>query len=302
MLEAVEHSLKRLYPRHHSLLTAKKLALEAGIAGEDKLAETLRKHAFPFEHRIFHDLSLKSSSSFQIDSLFLTPFYSVVIEVKNISGVLRFVDDPPQLVRTRDSGEVDGFESPAAQVERNGDLLNLWLHERGIRLPIYRIVVLAYPKQIVEQAPAKTKILFPSLVPSFLRSLPRKSTLLDVMKLGWLTEELLKSHRPFVPRPLGDIYDIPGADYRTGVMCLGCGTIGMLKIKRSWHCVRCSRRDPSAHEQAVREWFLLIGREMRNEDCRGFLHVDMHTASRILRGMNLESKGSFKDRTYQMKL
>lgn len=206
-----------MYSNHEAfpLLDAKAFSLEAGISGEKKLAEVLRKHTFPFDHHIIYDLSLKSESQFQIDSLFLTPYYGVIFEVKNISGRLKFVDTPPQLIRTRETGEVDGFESPAAQVERNGELLGLWLQARGVHLPLYRVVVLAYPRQIVEKAPAKTKVLFPSLVPPFLRNLPREKTVLDQHTFKWLTEELLSSHVNFIPRPVCETYDIPRNAIRT---------------------------------------------------------------------------------------
>ncbi|WP_261369568.1 nuclease-related domain-containing protein [Siminovitchia fortis] len=296
----IQASIKRLHPRHEAIpiLTAKASSLEAGISGEIKLAETLRKHSFPFEHRVFHDLSLVSSALFQIDTLFLTRFYAVVFEVKNIGGRLEFKDDPPQLVRRRETGEVDGFESPAAQVERNGDLLELWLKGHGIQIPVYRIVVLAYPKQIIDKAPAKTQVLFPNYVPPFIHALPRKQAILDSKTFRWLTAKLLNSHINYIPRPVCDIYNIPPRDIQTGVICSHCDAIGMVKIKRSWRCRSCGSLDHKAHERGVREWFLIMGREMTNKDCREFLRVDMNTASRILCSMDLNSIGSCRYRKY----
>ncbi|MFD1708868.1 nuclease-related domain-containing protein [Siminovitchia sediminis] len=304
LLEGIQASLKRLNPRHEAVpvLSAKEFSLVAGISGEDLLAKTLRKHKFPFEHNILHDLSLSAAPLFQMDSLFLTRFYGIVFEAKNIAGRLEFKDDPPQLIRTRDTGEVDGFESPAAQVERTGDLLELWLRTKGIRIPIYRAVILAYPKQIVEKAPAETPVFFPSHVASFIQSLPRRKTLLDPHTFNQLADILLTSHVPYIPRPVCEIYNIPRQDIRTGVICLRCGVIGMVKIKRSWRCASCGLLDHKAHERTVREWFLIMGREMTNRDCRKFLRVDMKTASRILRSMNLETIGSCRYRRYIMDL
>lgn len=112
-LEGVQASIKRLHPRHAAIpiLTAKEFSLEAGISGEIKLTETLHKHSFPFEHRVIHDLSLVSTAPFQIDSLFLTPFYALVLEVKTIGGRLEFRDNPSQLIRTRETGEVDDLKA-----------------------------------------------------------------------------------------------------------------------------------------------------------------------------------------------
>jgi hypothetical protein len=125
--------------------------------------DIFRKHSFSIDHRIFFDLSLSTSSYFQIDTLFLTPSFAIVFEVKNIAGSLKFIKTPPQLIRTSADGQVDGFDSPAAQVERNVELLEEWFHRRDIHLPIYGVVVLAYPKQIVELAPVKTKNFIPKI-------------------------------------------------------------------------------------------------------------------------------------------
>ncbi|VEF48625.1 nerd domain-containing protein [Bacillus freudenreichii] len=299
-MAGIQASIKRLHPKHEAIpiLSAKEFSLEAGIAGEAKLAEVLSKHSFPFEHRILHDLSLFSASSFQIDSLFVTRFYSIAFEVKNISGRLEFKDNPPQLVRTRETGEVDGFESPAAQVERIGDLLEAWFKEHGINIPVYRVVVLAYPKQIVDRAPAKTPVLFPTHIPQFIRDLPRKQPILDYRTFNWLGKKLVATHHYYIPRPVCDSYHIRRRDIRTGVICPSCSAIGMVKISRSWRCNSCKCLDHKAHERGIRDWFLIMGREMTNRNCRDFLKVDSDTAYRVLKSMGLKSIGSCRYRRY----
>ncbi|MFK4996668.1 hypothetical protein ACI2OX_01430 [Bacillus sp. N9] len=99
----------------------------------------------------------------------------------------------------------------------------------GIHLPVYGVVVLAYPKQIVERAPAKTKILFPNLIPSYIRTLSSRPIKLNTEKLNWLSTEILKSHQRYIPSPLCETFNIPKYDIRTGVECGSCGRIGMKK-------------------------------------------------------------------------
>lgn len=271
----------------------------AGIGGEEGVANELNKHTFAMDHRIFHDLSLSSSSLFQMDSLFLTPSYGIIFEVKNIAGKLRFLDNPPQLIQIKDNGQEKGYDSPAAQVERNGELLNIWLQSRNIQLQLFRVVVLAYPKQIVEKAPARTTILFPNLIPQYIRSLPQKQTKLDNETFNWLTSELLNNHIRYIPDPICETYKIPKHEIRTGVSCEKCGFIGMEKTTRSWHCPKCKISNPLAFQKTIREWFLLFGGNMTNTDCREFLHVDsIYAASRILKSMNLRSNGTYKNRSY----
>jgi len=304
-LEGLIAAQQRLAVSHpkHPVLAAKRGAVEAGIGGEERVAEVLRRHSFPFEHHIFHDLSPSSDEKFQIDTFGLTPWYGVMLEVKNIGGVLEFKDNPPQLIRTRDDGHRDGYESPVLQLKRNCECLTDWLRTRNIHLPIYGAVVLAYPKQIVAVPPAKTKILFPNLIPTYIRSLPQQPKKLDIDTFNGLSAELLNSHQPFIPKPICESYRIPFSDFRTGGRCKTCGEFGMIKLPRTWCCPQCGASDHLAHQRTLPEWFLIFKRTITNKECREFLGIeDIHTAKRILLSMNLQSEGTFRDRCYLMDL
>jgi Nuclease-related domain len=282
------------------ILSAKQASVEAGIGGEERVAELLRKYTFPFQNHIFHDLSLTSDCSFQIDHFFLTLYYGVIFETKNIGGSLEFKDNPPQLIRTKDTGQRNSYESPVVQLERNYELLTAWLKARNIHLPLYGAVVLAYPQQIVAVPPEKTKLLFPNMIPSFIKSLPQQAKRLDQETFSWLSTELLNSHHPFIPKPISDSYQIPFSDFLTGVRCEACGKLGMIRLPRTWHCPNCKVNNHMAHIKDLREWFLLCKRTITNRECREFLHVDIDTAKRILQSSNLQSEGTFKKRFYKM--
>ena len=285
------------------LLSSKQASLEAGIGGEERVAETFRKHPFSFEHRIFHDLSPSSDEKFQNDSWFMTPSYGVVFEVKNIAGVLEFRDNPPQLIRTRENGQRDGFESPVVQLERNRELMRAWLRRHNINFPIFGAVVLAYPKQIVAVPPAKTKVLFPNLIPTYIRSIPQQAKKLDPDTFNWLTTELLNSHHRFIPKPICESYHIPFGDIKPGVICKTCGRIGMVKTPRTWSCLFCHSTDQLAAQRTILEWFLLNKRSITNRECREFLGIEnIHIATRILQSMDMHSEGTFKNRSYIMDL
>ncbi|MBS4201766.1 NERD domain-containing protein [Bacillus sp. FJAT-49732] len=271
------------------------------MAGEDKVADVLLRNSFSIDYRIFHDLSLITSTEFQIDTLFLTRSFALILEVKNISGILEFRENPPQLIRTKADGQVDGFESPAAQVERYVILLKEFLSQFCIDIPIIGVVVLAYPKQIVKVAPKRTKILFPTLVPQYIKSLYHLPQKIDIKMLDRLSSQLLESHRPYIPNPICETYAIPRSDFKNGVMCPVCSSIGMEKVYRSWYCQNCKNYDRFAYRSAIKEWFLLFGHNMSNKDCREFLKInDIKSAHRILQSMNLKSGGKHRYRTYSM--
>ncbi|MCR2821491.1 nuclease-related domain-containing protein [Lederbergia panacisoli] len=304
-LQGLEATRSRLPDGHvlYPTILSKIASAKAGIAGEDKVADVLLRNSFSIDHRIFHDLSLTTSTQFQMDTLFLSRLFAIILEVKNISGILEFRENPPQLIRIKTDGTVDGFECPAAQVERNAILFKEFLSQVGIDIPVIGAVVLAYPKQIVKVAPKRTKVLFPSIVPQHIKSLYHLPQKIDVQTLDSLTSQLLDSHQPYIPNPICETYGIPRNDIKKGVQCKICGWIGMQKIIRSWHCPSCKNYDHLAHRNAIKEWLLLFGRRISNRDCRDFLKInDMKTATRILQTTDLYSEGTFRNRTYSMDL
>ncbi|MED3561061.1 nuclease-related domain-containing protein [Bacillus xiapuensis] len=304
-LAGVISAQKRLSVSHliFPVLSSKQASVEAGIGGEEKVAEIFRRYSFPFNHHIFHDLSPSSDEKFQMDTYFMTPSYGLVLETKNIGGSLEFRENPPLLIRTKENGQKDGFESPVVQMERDRELLSAWLRSRNIHIPVYGAVVLAYPKQIVEVPPRKAKILFPSSIPAFINSLPQQEKKLDPVVFDWLSSELLKSHQRFIPKPICETYQIKFTDIRPGVICKVCDRIRMMKHRRVWYCPHCHATDPIAHVRTIQEWFLLFKREITNRECREFLGIeDIDTAKRILLNMNMTWKGAFRYRTYIMDL
>ena len=197
-LDGLDAAISRL-PNHHpkyKILLDRHSALESGIGGEKRVEDTLRYHPLPFENRIYFDLHLFSTEYFQLDATILTPSYVLILEIKNISGILSFNDDPPHLMRTNPDGSKDGFDSPVPQLERNCELLSEWLSKRGMALPVIGAIVLAYPKQIVDKAPAATSILYPKLIPAYIKKLfdEHRSKSLDKKTFLRLTSEIIKSH------------------------------------------------------------------------------------------------------------
>ncbi|WP_223820852.1 nuclease-related domain-containing protein [Bacillus sp. S3] len=286
-----------------SVLAAKQAQIEAGIGGEERVAEVLRNKTLLFDNHILHDVSPSSDEKFQMDTNVLTPWYVVILEVKNIGGVLEFKENPHQLIRTREDGHKDGFESPIVQLERNDECLEVWLQSRNIRIPIYGAVVLAYPKQIVAVPPLKTTLLYPYLIPSFIKGIPRTEKKLDDETFNWLSAELLNSHQSFIPKPICETYKIPFRDFQPGVQCKTCGRFGMIKLPRTWECQYCKATDHLAHQQALLEWFLIFKQTITNRECRWFLQVDdIHTAKRIMQSLNLIEEGEYRYREYKMDL
>lgn len=135
-LEALLGRLPELHPRYSDIENELRKT-RAGENGERILANVFQQYQFPFKHYIFHDLNLQSTGKFQIDTLFLLPQGAVILEVKNIAGRISFPETQNQLTRTLEGGQVDAFECPSVQLERNKILLEDWFHAHHMPIPIY---------------------------------------------------------------------------------------------------------------------------------------------------------------------
>lgn len=270
----------------------------AGIRGEVKVDEIFQKYSFPFEYVVLHDVCLESYGKFQIDTLFLTEHFIVILESKNIGGKLRFKQNPAQLERENDEGKIDVFENPEVQVERNTYLLDEWLRLKGVKIPIYGVIVLTNSKVMVVESPENYPTILHSTIPVFIRNISREKMYLQLDEIHRLAKEIVASHQTYFPYPMCGRWGINPQDLLTGVLCEKCDTLGMVKRKNGWNCSGCGYVDRLAHEKTIREWFVLIGESINNRQCRYFLQLDsFQTASRILNSMGLFREGTSKSNT-----
>lgn len=304
LIPALQAALVRLPEVHssHKLIESKLYSMQSGFGGEGQVDKIFDSNSFNFNNRVFHGISLRSSGAFQIDTLFLAQKFAIVFEVKNIAGSLEFRENPSQLISTLDSGERRGYDCPAKQVEKNKELFMEWLIARGISMPVYGVVVLAYPKQIVDKGPLKTIVVFPSEIAQLIRRYERGVKTKGTVDLEWVTNEILGQDAPYRPKSICSIYSIEKDAILTGVYCESCCTLGMIRRFATWECLHCGKSSRSAHEKTLQEWFMIIGGKISNKECRRFLNLQSRqTTTRILKRMDLKHSGSFRYRKYEMK-
>lgn len=303
ILEGLRAAISRIDSTHGKLAVLKSQysSRVGGLAGEEKVDQIFQNYKFSMKHRIFNGISLSSSTDFQIDSLFITPSFAVVIETKNLAGSIKVKNNPPQLVQTLDNGDKRSFISPVLQVHSNMELLQDWILSRNMSLPIYGVVVLAFPKKDVELFDTDIQFLYPSGIPSYIRNLPTTPYLLDEKNFSLLINDLIHSDKEYIPKPICTTYSIQKSDIFTGVACPSCCFLGMTKYKGGWRCPECPQKSSHAHVQAIRDWFLLFGGKMTNKECRDFLEIPQRsTATRILKSMELHTEGEKRNRTYAL--
>ncbi|MCA1061537.1 NERD domain-containing protein [Rossellomorea aquimaris] len=259
------------------------------------------------KYKIFYNVRLPIfSNHFQMDFLILTPFYILIIEVKNISGIVLIDPFIRQLTRTH-KGVTEGFIDPVSQVQRYKLLLQKWFSTHKLNHPpIEHLVVFSNPSTILNYTvsptpddPYKNIIHAQNLIDK-IKELNEKhlKTIITDKELLKMKRTLLKHHHEHEIDIL-EAYSLTKNDLITGVRCESCQHIPMIRVSASWYCVKCHASSKRAHETAVKDYFLLINDQLTNSDLRKFLHLNSrNTAYKILKSFQLETQGGTKSVTY----
>jgi hypothetical protein len=272
----------------------------AGYRGEQSVDYYLGKLPEK-DFLIFHGIRLSNGEHFfQIDTLLLTPYFALILEVKNFSGTLYFDPIFNQCIQTTQTGE-KGYPCPIEQANQQKQGLKKWLEARNITIPIDFLVIISKPSTILKTAHGNTPILQKVLHVQFLldkiQKLKYKETILNHKELKRMARLMVKEHRPETFDIL-TFYKIPPTEIITGVLCSNCMSIQMTRCYGKWICTECKQKDPQAHVRAVEDYFILFNdTPLSNQKFRDFLHLTSpYIANHLLLSMNLPFTGSRKDR------
>ncbi|QDP39892.1 nuclease-related domain-containing protein [Radiobacillus deserti] len=301
-----EALLRRLPANHYKrkIIEEDFAKRKAGYDGEqaiDYFINRLPSHIF----HIFHDLRLNVNSHyFQIDTLLLSQYFTIIIEIKNIVGTLYFDTISKQFIRKLEDRE-EGFRDPIIQVKEQKELLNEWFEVRGLSsFPIETLIGISNPSTIVTASKNSHHIYKKVLHFEHLKD--RIFELMDQHKRSRITNrELLEignslqhEHAPLV-QDVTKIYGIESTEVGKGVYCNVCTQLSMVRGHGRWKCLKCGKTCRTGHIQAIQDYLLLVDRFITNKDCRSFLKLkDPAAASRILKSTGLPWKGGYKDRRY----
>jgi hypothetical protein len=279
----------------------KKIA--AGYKGE----KTVDYHLGYLEDKkysIFHNIRLQVGSQyFQIDTLIITTCYIVIIEVKNLAGIIRIDPQIRQCTRILNDTQ-EGFIDPISQVEKSTLLFKKWLSQHGFQTTsIEFLVVISNPQTTIDYTmrPAPhsqyTKIIHSQNILQYVTTLNNKynNEVMTSKEVQKLKKMLLKKHSVLLSNIL-DIYGLTRNEILTGVLCERCNNVSPLtRISNYWTCFQCSYKSKTAHIQALDDYFLLMDDRITNRTLREFLHIpSRNTATYMLKSLNLKSSGSGK--------
>ncbi|MGE7601104.1 nuclease-related domain-containing protein [Peribacillus sp. NPDC097675] len=302
MLEAL---IRRLPSSHHlqPILTSDFNKNMAGYKGEQRVISALR--ALPEkEYLIFHDLRLLGTPyPFQMDILILTPYFLLILEVKNIAGEIYFDQTFNQLIRTKADGKTEAFDDPILQVDRQRQQLLAWLKSKSYtKLPVETLVVSANSSAIVRASNTNMnkKVIRKDYLLLKIGEFKGKyiKKILTPKALKKVSALFMKEHTPHLPNLL-DIYKIPRESLQTDVYCPHCCNFSMERRLRKWVCRTCPSSSYDAHIPALQDYAILIKPTITNGECRRFLQLQSSSSAKnLLLSLNLGHIGQTKGRMY----
>ncbi|WP_338471032.1 nuclease-related domain-containing protein [Niallia sp. XMNu-256] len=256
----------------------------------------------PKNHRytIIRDFRLKNLHHFQIDTLLISPFYSLIIEAKNIAGHLHIDPYTKQLIQNQEIS----YSNPINQAIRQQMQLKEWLNKYKIKaFPIDYLVAFHEGNSMFSTSKMDKrvfqKVIYADQIMTKMEGLEktfREEILMD-KEIRRIHKLIIKNHEPLITNILDD-YHITFSELIKGAQCPECYFLPMKRISGSWKCMKCQHSSKTAHIRAVEE-FLLLNHCITNQQCREFLDLtSIHIAYQLLKNMNLQTVGKYKDRTY----
>ncbi|RKQ31562.1 nuclease-related domain-containing protein [Oceanobacillus halophilus] len=256
-----------------------------------------------------HNLRLEDDNGFfQIDSLLMSAYFNLDVEVKNWLGTVIFGQNGQVTRRTQD-GKEEGFDNPVSQAKTQVYRLQKWLHNHGFpQLPTEYLVDISYPKTIITSSSPNINIPHEVIhnnellfrIQKFEEKYNKK--MLPTKELLTIANALKEAHVP--PEiDLLEKYQMSVGDLIRGVFCTECGAVPMDRDRRKWFCQKCKCYSNTAHIPALNDLKLIVGDFITNRQLRYFLKVDSaDVIKRIMKKEGYSLIGSRKQSKYRIKL
>ena len=290
--------LKRIDPAHEEygrmLLTYQNM--KKGYFGELRSDREWKEIQIIQSHYLFH--SYESVNQFghthQIDTLFLCRRFILVMESKDIGGIIDFDDKTRQFTQTRMDGTKVIFSNPVDQVLRHKAFVELELMKLGIRIPIIAVITITDPSTTFGATSQEVDVFsITGLRSKLVKLFNRFPEVLSENQLDYVKEHFLMCYKK---QELNRKY--PNVPLLKGVLCSSCKS-KMVHERKGFRCVRCGTKNSLGMYEAMHDYRLLYKDWITNSEFRDYVGVEsMHTATKMLKRMNLKAVGEKRYRKY----
>ena len=259
------------------------------------------------DYYIFYDVRLEVNGRyFQMDTLILTKYFILIVEVKNVAGAVNFDTIFNQFVQTKNGVEY-AYPDPILQLNRQENQFREWLKKNQFpSIPVHGLVVISNPQTIIS---ANNEALNKKVIHA--ASLPNKITQLQNYFPNKVTsdKDLKKIIRIMNKRntPLNNSilqsYKINEKDILPGVICKECTYLPSVREYGYWRCPNCSRKSKNAHIEALKDYYLIFENQITSSKLRDFLLITSPSlATRLMKSTYPYAKpiGAKKGRIYTL--
>lgn len=302
-------ALYRRLPSHHKnkeIVRNQARNLRTGFIGEESLDFIIRFLPEDKFH-ILQNLRIRDANGyFQIDTLIVSAYFALIVEIKNIYGTITF-DGMKQAIRTKNDGTEEGFNHPIVQVNLQHQRFKAWLRNHHFpSFPLEKVIIYSNTatilrnttndKVIAEMIIHKERL--PVKLAEYLEVYP--TTTLTNKEIAQLCTALIAAHTPNTLQIM-EKYEVSQRELLRGVICPECGALPMLRMRGNWKCRICRTESETAHRTAFQDYRLLIGNTIKNKQARDFLKIDsLHVMKRLLMKERFPYSGITSARTYEL--
>ncbi len=304
-LEALNRRVKKLHPKKSEIYSSFRRRM-AGFIGEQSIDYYL-SFLTEKDFIILHGVRLQYGQYFfQIDTLILTPYFILILEVKTYAGTIIIDHDNSQLTVLKDSGEEKTYMDPVVQVEHQHYQFSKWLQlYKSPQIPIFSYVVFTNDSSKIvsrNNTPISKKIMRSTLLFKTIKQLQDKhnTTFYSTKDLNRL-KRLIKKHHTPSNRDFAESFRIEPDDIITGVQCPHCEQFPMERSYGKWLCHSCNKSSKDAHKKALQDYLLLFTPLITINEMKKFLHIDSRDVVKyIIQSLELRGEGTTSDRKYDL--
>lgn len=274
-----------------------------GYAGELRVDRELSEAQYFEEYGVLRNVLVGNTDSYcQIDTLIIYRQFILIIEVKNIPGVLTYDEYTQQLTRRRDNGPIEGMGNPEAQLKRSERFVRNFLSKNQLEIPVHGMIVFSNPASILEKPFPSCLAIHVSGLYEALEDLHQlyaehqKLPQFDIRKI----HRIFEKNEPIIP-PNRPTHIPPNIflDIITGILCANCVRNKLHYKSKYWRCSNCKFKSKNAHIDALRDYAILINEELTTSEWMKFAGLNsLTTTRRVLKESGLEISGGNKNRKW----
>ncbi|MFX3674690.1 MAG: nuclease-related domain-containing protein [Paenisporosarcina sp.] len=302
--EALERRLPQINP-YWPILQKTLRKERGGFAGELRVDRELSEGQYFESYLIVKDLLVGNEFSYcQIDSLVIYSKFVLIIEVKNIPGILTYDEETHQLTRRKENGPIEAMGNPEDQLKRSERMVRNLLARYQIQIPVHGMIVFSNPSSILEKPFPKCHAIHVSGLYQSLEDLHQlyadhTSQKFDHRKLHQLF--MLKAP-VLTPNKPTHIPTKVFTELTRGVLCPNCVTNKLEYKSKYWRCSICKFKSEKSHLETLQEYCILFSDELTTSEWMKFTGLkSLTTTRRILCESNLEKIGGNKNRKWLIK-